>query len=519
MDEKSVLPGLIGGRYLLESKIAHGGMAVVWLAKDTFLDRKVAVKLLRPHLVNDATLAERFRREAIACAGITHQNIVAVYDCIEHNGQQAVIMQYVKGKSLRELLDKQKRLGPKLTIHIGMSIAAALDEAHEKNFIHRDVKPGNILLTPEGRVLLTDFGIAKAMTSTEADLTHDNIMMGTAKYLAPEQVRGKPLDGRSDLYSLGLVLYECLAGRVPFLGESDADTALARLQREPTDLARLRPSLSPQLVKIIHKLLSRNPEHRYASGYETKVALQLALTGAHDKTTELTPPTGIAIEEVRALTPHEPVRPTTTTPHSKQPSIHKAPPFALRRMFVGLIALSLVAGVALWRVSGGATNAQPASPEPAPLTEPVAITSISTFDPLGNDGVENDALLPSLLDGNASTLWSTSCYNNQYFGSKEFVGLVVRLNHAATGTLRVGMQNAPWAIDVFASADSAPTDINQWGASVDGGYNTKRERASFTISSPAQFILIKIREVGKSANCSATNPYQGILAGVAFTEG
>ena len=127
MDEKSVLPGLIGGRYLLESKIAHGGMAVVWLAKDTFLDRKVAVKLLRPHLVNDATLAERFRREAIACAGITHQNIVAVYDCIEHNGQQAVIMQYVKGKSLRELLDKQKRLGPKLTIHIGMSIAAALD--------------------------------------------------------------------------------------------------------------------------------------------------------------------------------------------------------------------------------------------------------------------------------------------------------------------------------------------------------------------------------------------------------
>ena len=518
MNEKGVLPGLIGGRYLLQSKIAHGGMAVVWLAKDTFLDRKVAVKLLRPHLVNDATLAERFRREAIACAGITHQNIVAVYDCIEHNGQQAVIMQYVKGKSLRELLDKQQRLGPKLTIHIGMSIAAALDEAHNKNFIHRDVKPGNILLTPEGRVLLTDFGIAKAMTSTEDDLTHDNIMMGTAKYLAPEQVRGKPLDGRSDLYSLGLVLYECLAGKVPFLGESDADTALARLQREPTDLARLRPSLSPQLVKIIHKLLSRNPEHRFATGYETKVALHSALTGAHDKTTELTPPTGITLEEVEVFTPREPIRPVTP-PRGEKRQPQSAPPFALRRMFVGLLALSLIAGVALWRVSGNNTTELAAVPEPAAVVGPVTIASISTFDPLGDDGVENDELLPNLLDGNATTIWSTSCYDNQYFGSKEFVGLVVQLNRASTGTLRVGMQNAPWAIDVFASAETAPNDINQWGDRIDGGYNTKRERASFVVSTPAQFILIKIREAGKSANCSASNPYQAVLAGVAFTEG
>ena len=379
------------------------------------------------------------------------------------------------------------------------------------------MKPGNILLTPEGRVLLTDFGIAKAMTSTEADLTHDNIMMGTAKYLAPEQVRGKPLDGRSDLYSLGLVLYECLAGRVPFLGESDADTALARLQREPTDLARLRPSLSPQLVKIIHKLLSRNPEHRFATGYETKVALHSALTGVHDKTTELTPPTGFALHE-ETFTPEEPVRPITP-PRGEQRNMQQAPPFALRRMFVGLIALSLIAGIALWRVSGGTTPEVVAVPEPVAIVEPATIASISTFDPLGDDGVENEALLPNLLDGNATTMWSTSCYDNQYFGSKEFVGLVVQLNRAATGTLRVGMQNAPWAIDVFASAESAPTDINQWGASIDGGYNTKRERASFVLSSPAQFILIKIREVGKSADCSASNPYQGILAGVAFTEG
>jgi len=218
------------------------------------------------------------------------------------------------------------------------------------------------------------------------------------------------------------------------------------------------------------------------------------------------------------FTPREPVRPVTPS-RGEQRQPQSAPPFALRRMFVGLIALSLIAGVALWRVSGNDTTEIAAAPEPAAIVEPAAIASISTFDPLGDDGVENDELLPNLLDGNAATMWTTSCYDNQYFGSKEFVGLVVQLNRAATGTLRVGMQNAPWAIDVFASAETAPTDINQWGASIDGGYNTKRERASFAISTPAQYILIKIREAGKSANCSASNPYQGVLAGVAFTEG
>ena len=260
MAQQRTQPAPIGGRYTLERRIARGGMAEVWLAKDTFLHRDVAVKLLKPHLANDEDAAERFRREAKACAGIAHPNIVAVYDCLDYQGQQAVVMQYVKGKSLRDILDRQKRLGPKLTVHIGVSIAAALAEAHARGIIHRDVKPGNILVTPQGRVLLADFGIAKEANPSERDLTNDNIMMGTAKYLSPEQVRGKPLDGRADLYSLGLVLYECLAGRVPFLGESDADTALARLQREPTDLGRLRPSLSPQLVKVIHKLIARHPD-------------------------------------------------------------------------------------------------------------------------------------------------------------------------------------------------------------------------------------------------------------------
>jgi serine/threonine protein kinase len=262
----------LAGRYQLERRIGQGGMAEVWVATDTDLDRKVAVKWLRTNLATDPVVTERFRREAIAVARLTHPNIVAVHDVFVHDGRQAVVMQLVDGKSLRQLLDTQKRLGPELTIHIGAGIAGALDEAHRAGFVHRDVKPGNILVTSDGRVLLTDFGIAKGLTTGD-DLTSDNVMMGTAKYLSPEQVRGRRLDGRADLYSLALVLYECLAGRVPFLGETDADTALARLQRDPTDLGHLRPTLPIGLVNLIHRTLARNPAHRPQTGADLRNAL------------------------------------------------------------------------------------------------------------------------------------------------------------------------------------------------------------------------------------------------------
>jgi serine/threonine-protein kinase len=247
-------------------------MAEVWVATDIDLDRKVAVKWLRTNLAADPVVTERFRREAIAVARLSHPNIVGVHDVFVHDGRQAVVMQLVDGKSLRQLLDTQKRLGPELTIHIGAAISGALDEAHRAGFVHRDVKPGNILVTSDGRVLLTDFGIAKGLTPGD-DLTSDNVMMGTAKYLSPEQVRGKRLDGRADLYSLALVLYECLAGRVPFLGETDADTALARLQRDPTDLGHLRPTLPIGLVNLIHRTLARNPAHRPQTGNDLRTAL------------------------------------------------------------------------------------------------------------------------------------------------------------------------------------------------------------------------------------------------------
>jgi len=282
---------VLADRYRLERRIGQGGMAEVWVAIDEQLDRRVAVKWLKPNLASDEVVAERFRREAIAVARLNHPNIVTVHDVFEHDGRQAVVMQLIEGQSLRQVLDNRKRLGPELTIHIGASVAGALDEAHRAGFVHRDVKPGNILFTQDGRVLLTDFGIAKALDTIDEDLTSDNVMMGTAKYLAPEQVRGHRLDGRADLYSLGLVLYECLAGRVPFLGNNDAETALARLQRDPTDLAHLRPTLPLGLVNLIHKTLARNPSHRPATGADLrKELIAVDTTPPHIDGTPVEPP-------------------------------------------------------------------------------------------------------------------------------------------------------------------------------------------------------------------------------------
>lgn len=537
MSVESTLPEFIGGRYRLERSIARGGMAEVWLATDTFLTREVAVKFLKPHMANDPVTAERFRREAVACAGLDHPNIVAVYDCFEHNSQQAVVMQFIDGKSLRELLDARKRLGSQLTIHIGASIAAGLDAAHRANYVHRDVKPGNILVTSDGRCLLTDFGIAKALSASGDDLTNDNIMMGTAKYLSPELVRGKPLDGRADLYSLGLVLYECLAGRVPFIGETDADTALARLQREPTDLGRLRPSLSPQLTKVIHKLLSRNPADRYATGAEARAALISAGTGQHDQTTSLTPPSGINVPDIGPL---DDIGHISTTPkNNRRPPIageptlsHSASPKIVRKrssqqrgngrllLVIGTV-VALCAGV-LWQVStsnrGGPTTADQISPVPVAL-DPVTFTMISTFDPNSKDGHENEAQVGALSDGIPSTKWTTTCYANKNFGAKNYVGVVMQLSRAAAGTLGFGIVNAPWRIEVYAANDIAPTQLAQWGEPVTQSLSMVRQRGEFVITAPANFLLVILREVGKSNGCSAANPFQGVVSGVTFTEG
>jgi serine/threonine protein kinase len=538
-------PAILAQRYRLERRLAQGGMAEVWLATDLSLTRQVAVKLLKPSLAADAVVAERFRREAIAVAQLSHPNIVAVYDAIEEkiagDRRQAVVMQLVNGKSLRQLLDEQKRLSPDLTMHIGACVGAALDCAHRGGLVHRDVKPGNILITPDGRVLLTDFGIAKGLDSgSDDDLTSPNIMMGTAKYLSPEQVRGRRLDGRADLYSLGLVLYECLAGRVPFLGETDADTALARLNRDPTDLTRLRPTLPPGLAAVIHKLLARKPDQRYATGAEVRNELQriAALPRTEpDVSRDVsrgTPNGGVTpvrnttpvggYQPVRAGRPAgSPVRADRTPPNAARPRQQPNRQFDQRAtpsliVVGGLLLVALVVGSIMWITmgTGGNGNDPPqttvvgnttVAPNGDVSTTP-QIAGVRSYDPNG-DGEERDDMLALLTDGNDGTAWATVCYADRYLGNKQQVGVVLDLGVASTGTVTVAINSAPYQLRVYGAPEGdMPGSFDDWGDTAGDFAANEAGTVTAQLDTPARWVLVSFAELGPDASCT-DNPYRG----------
>lgn len=565
---------LLAGRYRLERRIGQGGMAEVWVAVDEQLGRRVAVKWLKPNLATDPIVAERFRREAIAVAQLHHPNIVAVYDVVEHDGRQAVVMQLIEGRSLRQLLDSQKRLGPELTIHVGASVSAALDAAHRAGFVHRDVKPGNILVTDDGRVLLTDFGIAKGLDGGDRDLTSDNVMMGTAKYLSPEQVRGTKLDGRADLYSLALVLYECLAGRVPFLGQSDADTALARLQRDPTDLAHLRPTLPIGLVNLIHRTLARNPVHRPATGADLRSALiavdttppQIDGTPAEPPPVRTAPvrpdesgrlrrapvaPVGTTTGQAAPLIPGQPTDVGSSTPELFDADDHTgvirprrfgSPPVAVA-IALALLAVLLTA-LMVW--NGSDTGSDQVSPLPettevtitipeagTPLTLPDAESefevadqtatlggiSVRAWDPFGDNGSENDSQAAlAIADGSRDTAWSTECYSDRYLGAKAGVGLVVTLPTLSTGTIEFESLNGPFQVDVLTSdSATAPQSFDAWRPTGPTAYDAEPGLVTVSIDTPSAFALVWLRELGPDDACSSTNPYRGRIGEIRWS--
>jgi serine/threonine-protein kinase len=251
----------LGERYELVAPIASGGMAQVWKAVDLVLDRDVAAKILHPHLATDEAFVARFRREAVAAARLSHRSIVSVYDTISTPSVEAIVMELISGRTLRAVLDDAGALPVAEVVRLGADIAAALDVAHRAGIVHRDIKPANIMIADDRRVLVTDFGIAKA--GTDADLTTTGTLLGTAKYLSPEQVTGAPIDPRSDLYALGVVLFEALTGSVPFKANTDAATALARLHQDPPPLRQLRPNVPADLDAVISRLMARDLNRRF----------------------------------------------------------------------------------------------------------------------------------------------------------------------------------------------------------------------------------------------------------------
>lgn len=256
-----------GGRYELMQKIARGGMAEVFMAKDQLLDRPVALKVLFPELSVNVSFVERFRREAQAAANLSHPNIVSVFDWGEADNTYYIVMELVEGVTLASLIKESGRLDPEKAASIASDVAASLAFAHKHGVIHRDVKPSNVLLTEDGQVKVTDFGIARAATA-DGDLTQTGAVMGTATYISPEQAQGLVVDGRSDVYSLAVVLYEMLVGRVPFSGETPLAIAYKHVREEAPMPTALIPSIPKALEAIVMKGMAKDPELRYQSATE-----------------------------------------------------------------------------------------------------------------------------------------------------------------------------------------------------------------------------------------------------------
>jgi eukaryotic-like serine/threonine-protein kinase len=265
-------PRIYSGRYELTHLVARGGMALVYRAVDRELDRAVALKVLFPELSVDRAFVERFRREAQAAANLSHPNIVPVYDWGEDDGTYFIVMEYVEGKPLSAVLREGPPMEPEQIARIGAGVAAALAFAHRHGVVHRDVKPGNILMTPDGDVKVTDFGIARAV-NTEESLTQTGAVMGTAAYFSPEQAEGKGVDARSDIYSLGVVLYEMAVGRPPFTGDSPVAVASKHVRDHPVLPRVANPAVPAAFEAVVMKALSKNPADRYASAEELRADL------------------------------------------------------------------------------------------------------------------------------------------------------------------------------------------------------------------------------------------------------
>src|SRR5918998_1095649 len=299
----TLLNPLFHGRYRIVRKLGSGGMANVYLAEDEELGRRVAIKILNDRHANDESFVERFRREAKHAAGLSHPNIVSIYDRGEAEGTYYIAMEFLDGKSLKELIVSRGPAPVNVAIDYARKILDALRFSHRNGIVHRDIKPHNVIVDAEGRVKVTDFGIARAGTS---QMTEVGSIIGTAQYLSPEQAKGAPVDQTSDLYSVGIVLYELLTGKVPFSGDSPVEIAMKHISAIPEPPSTLRPEVPDDLDKVVLRALGKTPPERYPSAEEmdkdlqrvadgvavsreTDEAATMILSGAH-----LAPPTIVA---------------------------------------------------------------------------------------------------------------------------------------------------------------------------------------------------------------------------------
>jgi serine/threonine protein kinase len=374
----NIINTLFDGRYRVMRKLGAGGMADVYLAEDEELGRRVAIKILNERHANDDSFVERFRREAKNAAGLSHPNIVSIYDRGEAEGTYYIAMEYLDGRTLKELLIARGPMPIGDAIHYTRQILNALRFAHKKGVVHRDIKPHNVMVDGDGRLKVTDFGIARAGAS---QMTEAGAIVGTAQYLSPEQARGAAVDQRSDLYSIGVVLYEMLTGNVPFTGESPVEIAMKHLSDTPRPPSSIRPEIPPDLDMVVLRALAKNPDDRFQTAEEMDAELAYIADGGSvtaitaDAATAVLSGTSLANAPTAIAAPRRERRPGTYRYQDPPPRRRTIWPWLLA--ILGLVAALLAGWFAYGRIEDSLSGSDTVSvPMVEGIKEHLAVQSI-----------------------------------------------------------------------------------------------------------------------------------------------
>jgi eukaryotic-like serine/threonine-protein kinase len=441
----TLLGTLLNGRYRLEARIGTGGMSTVYRALDETLERPVAIKLMNREIATDSDQLERFRREARSVAQLSHPHVVGVIDAGEDGGRPYIVFEHVEGETLKERIRRMGELPISEAVAYAIEIARALGAAHARHIVHRDVKPQNVLIDEEGSAKVTDFGIAR--TLDEDGLTADGRVLGTTDYVSPEQALGHDVTGQSDLYSLGIVLYEMLTGEVPFKGENQVAVAMKHVREQIPDVQARRPEVSASLAAIVDRATAKDLHERYRSDEELIAELEevLALEAARAGSA-----TGEATTVIRTL----PSRTRRRLPlHVRRPAW---PVLATLLVLLGLVG----GGLALRGRAHHGTGTAAGASAGGPLTQiPLRSDAAHDYDPLGNNHREHPEQTAFAVDNDPATYWQTEVYSGGVLG-KAGVGIYV---DAAPGAvvrqLRVSTPTPGFAANVYVALDPLPPSI------------------------------------------------------------